>query len=132
MIIKLVYIVIFAITDLVIWLILNKPGTFSKKLQYVLAVIFVLFIILHTGVIKSAFLLPWKVFFNLTVITCAPVLLCAWYTGLMARRRTRNTAETKFSTGAIWLTNTVFLYIVNIAALIIQVLMILGYYPDKL
>lgn len=132
MIIKAVYILIFAITDLIIWFILNKPGAFNRKLRYLLAVLFALFIVLHAGMIKSELLLPWRAFFSVIVVTCAPVLLYAWYTGLLARRKSRNITETKFGTGVIKVTNVVFIYLVNIAALIMQILMIIGYYPDKM
>lgn len=132
MIINIVYILVFVVIDLIIWILLNKPDVFSKKAQYVLAIAFALFIVLHTGVIRSTCLLPWKVFFNLIVVTCAPVLIYAWYTGLMARRKSRNTQETKFDTGALKVAGVFFSYIINIAALVLQVLMILGYYPDKL
>jgi hypothetical protein len=132
MTIKIVYILVFAIIDLIIWMLLNRPGVFSKKMQYLFAVAFALFIVLHTGVIKSAYLLPWKEFFNLVVTTCAPVLIYAWYTGLMARRKSSNRPETKFDAGALKVAQVFFSYIINIAALVLQVLMILGYYPDKL
>lgn len=132
MTIKLIYIIVFAVTDLVIWLILNRPGTLSQKLQYLFAVIFALFIILHMGIIKSELLLPWRGFFNLTIVTCAPVLLWAWYTGLMARRKNKNKTETQFDNVAFRVTNLVFLYLINIAALVVQVLMIFGFYPGKL
>lgn len=129
---KIVYILVFAVIDFVIWILLNRPGLFSKKVQYLLAVVFALCIVLHTGVIRSEYLMPWKVFFNLIVVTCAPVLIFAWYIGLMARRKSRNKPETRFDTGALVVARVLFSYLINIAALIIQILMILGYYPDKL
>lgn len=132
MTIKFIYIAVFLIIDLVIWLVLNKPGIFSRQLRYLLAVLFALFIVLHMGVIRSMLLLPWRQFFNLIVVTCAPVLFYAWYTGLLQRRRSRNVAETKFSEGFIKVTNIIFIYLVNMAALVIQVLMIVGYTPDKM
>ena|ERR1700744_6514691 len=132
MITKLIYIIVFAVIDLVIWLVLNKPGMFSRKLQYLLAIMFALFIIVHSGAIKSQFLLPWRAFFNLIVVTCAPVLIYAWYTGLLARRRSRNIPETKFGEGLISVTNVAFIYLVSIAALVIQIVMIIGYTPDKM
>lgn len=132
MTIKIAYIIVFAIIDLCIWVLVNRPGVFSQKVQYILAIVFALFIVLHTGVIRSEYLLPWKAFFNLIVVTCAPVLIYAWYTGLMARRKSRNKPETKFDTGALGVANVFFSYMINIAALVLQVLMLLGYYPDKL
>ncbi|MGN6178227.1 MAG: hypothetical protein ACTHNW_03545 [Mucilaginibacter sp.] len=132
MTIKIAYISIFAIIDFFIWMLLNRPGIFSKKVQYFLGVAFALFVILHAGLIISEYLLPWKVFFNLFVVTCAPVLIYAWYIGVMAWRKIRNKPETKFDTGAIRFANIFFSYVINIAALVIQVLMILGYYPDRL
>jgi hypothetical protein len=132
MTIKLIYIIIFFAIDLVIWLVLNRPVLFGKKARYALAVLFALFIILHMGVVRSALLLPWHAFFNLVVVTCAPVMFYAWYTGLLQRRRSRNVTETKLSTGLISVANVLFIYLVHIAAVVIQVVMIIGYTPDKM
>jgi hypothetical protein len=132
MTVKIAYILVFTVIDLIIWMLLNRPGVFSKRMQYLLAAAFALFIVLHTGVIKSGYLLSWKAFFNLIVVTCAPVLIYAWYMGLMARRKSRNSPQTKFDVGALKVANVLFSYLINIAALVLQVLMILGYFPDKL
>ena len=132
MTIKLIYILVFAITDLLIWLVLNRPGLFSRRLQYLLAVVFALFIILHTGAVKSELLLPWREFFSLIVFTCVPVLFYAWFTGLLARRRSRKIVDSKFTEGMINVARIIFLYVVNIAALVAQVLMILGYHSYNL
>lgn len=132
MLIKVIYIIIFFIADLVIWLLMNKPTLFSRKVQYLLAVVFALFILLHTGIVQSLFLLPWKDFFNLIVITCAPVLLFAWYTGLLARHKSRGESETALSSSMLTAAKILFSYLINVAALVLQVMMLMGYYQGRL
>jgi hypothetical protein len=73
MLTMLFYISFFAVTDFIIYAVLNQAGIINSKLWIGYGFIFLLVIVLHTGLFEIKFLMPFKNLFNLLLFSIIAV-----------------------------------------------------------
>jgi|GEM_PF-2351788 hypothetical protein len=121
MLVKIIYVLLFAIFNFVIYSKLNKTGKVSSGLFWPTVSIFVLFVTLHIGMLNWSFLLPWKDFFPLVIVLFAPVLAYLWFNYLAFKRIKRlNMSNEEFRNTAIRIFSFFFLKFFYVIAFIAQ------------
>jgi hypothetical protein len=89
MLVKIIYLLFFAVTDFVIYSILNKTGQVTKKQTLFFGLIFLIVIILHLGLFDSSILTPRKNFLALSIGSFVPFLVYLWFKYLVTPRLDR-------------------------------------------
>ncbi len=125
MLIKIIYIFLFAAFNFVIYSKLNKTGKINANLFWFFTLIFILFVILHTGLFNWYFLLSWKQFAPLLFFLSAPVLVYLWFNYFALKRIERlNMPNENFRNTAIKVFSFFFLKLFYVMIFIVQCVLI--------
>jgi len=110
MLIKIIYVLLFAAFNFVIYSKLNKTGKISSNLFWLSVSIFIIVVILHTGLFNWSFLMTGRDFFPLVIFLFVPVIVHVWFNFLVLKRIERlNMSNEKFRNTAIKIFSFFFL-----------------------
>lgn len=84
--IKIIYFLFFAATDLLVYLVLNKRGSIKPRSLWIFGSIFLVVLLLHTRIVSWSFLLPAQQFFAATICAGAPVIVYLWFNYIVLKR----------------------------------------------
>ena len=131
MLIKLIYILLFALSNFVIYSLVNKTGWVHRSFLITFTVIFILVFIFNTGLFNSQLTLPKKHFFLLTFVLAFPFLTYLWFNFLALKRIDRlkdKGVNEEFVNRATKVFSFFFLKVTFIMAFIVQCSLILNVY----
>jgi len=125
MLIKIIYILFVAVADFLLYSMLNKTGKVSSTLLWSFWAVFLLVIVLHTGLFKLDFLLPFDRF--IMVIQFLVELIIFHFVGKYYINRTqKSTRLTPEVAGfAVKMASFIFLKGIYILVFIVQCMFIL-------
>ena len=95
MLIKIIYLLVFATVDIIVYLKLNKSNKLSDDKLWAIGSIFLIFLLLNTGVVSWGFLMPHQSFFGLIVMSFVPILVYVWFKYIVVKRVTKLTMPQK-------------------------------------
>lgn len=121
MLIKIIYLLFFAVTNFVVYSQLNKTGHVTKKQALYFALIFLIVVILHFSLFNSNFLIPRKNFLALSIVSFVPFLVYLWFKYLVTPRLDRmNGADEGFLNSGKKVFSFFFLNLIYIIVFITQ------------
>jgi|ERR1051325_2501860 len=121
MLVKLIYILLFAAFNFVIYSKLNKTGKITPNLLWLFISIFIIFLILHTGLFNWSFLMDRKDFFPIVILLFGPVIVYLWFNFLVLKRIKRlNMSNEEFRNTAIKIFSFFFLKFFYVMVFIVQ------------
>ena len=121
MLVKIIYVLLFAIFNFVIYSKLNKTGKITPNLLWLFISIFIIFLILHTGLFNWSFLMDRKDFFPIVILLFGPVIVYLWFNFLVLKRIKRlNMSNEEFRNTAIKIFSFFFLKFFYVMVFIVQ------------
>jgi hypothetical protein len=86
MVIKIIYVLIFAAANFVVYSLLNRTGTVNRKQGLIFAGLFLLFILFQSGLFNWALPMAPGDFFPVTLLLVVPVIVYLWFHYMVVRR----------------------------------------------
>lgn len=84
--IKVLYILIFAAANFVIYLKLNKPESINKRQMMLILAFFCFFTVLHFDLFQLSYLIPFNHFAILLISLLYPIITSVWYNFYVVKR----------------------------------------------
>lgn len=121
MLVKLIYVLFFAAFNFVSYSKLNKTGKISPNLFWISILIFIVLVILHTGLFNWSFLMARQDFLLIAALLFVPVIVYIWFNFLVLKRiRRLNMSNERFRNTAIKIFSFFFLKFFYVMVFIAQ------------
>ncbi len=125
MLIKIIYVLFIALADFLLYSMLNKTGKVSSTLLWVFWTLFLLVVLLHTGLFKLDFLMPFDRF--VMVVQFLVELIIFHFVGKYYINKTQRSTRLspEVSSFSVKMASFIFLKAIYILVFIVQCIFIL-------